>query len=169
MNIANPKMKLYFDTSALVKEFVNETGSAEVKQYVVEKVHQEDVVFSTAVITKAEIAAALSAMRRNRELTQPKLDEAVSRFQKRWKLFNIVNASLAVIEKSYQIGLQHKIKGSDAFQLASALIDGTELLISCDQDLNAAAKKEGIQVWNPMNGRFEPIKEEPEPSDYQER
>ena len=90
MNIVNPKMKLYFDTSALVKEFVNETDSAEVKQYVVEKVHQEDVVFSTAVITKAEIAAALSAMRRNRELTQPKLDEAVSRFQKRWKLFNIV-------------------------------------------------------------------------------
>ena len=81
MNIVNPKMKLYFDTSALVKEFVNETGSAEVKQYVVEKVHQEDVVFSTAVITKAEIAAALSAMRRNRELTQPKLDEAVSRFE----------------------------------------------------------------------------------------
>ena len=37
MNIANPEMKLYFDTFALVKEFVNETGSIEVKHYVAQK------------------------------------------------------------------------------------------------------------------------------------
>jgi hypothetical protein len=46
--------------------------------------------------------------------------------------------------------LNHKIKGCDAFQLASALEVETDIFISTDNDLNVAASENGLFVWNPM-------------------
>lgn len=70
-------MRIYFDTSALVKAFVHEPGSDEVKTFIAQTFPRNDVVFSTAVITKAEVGTALAAMRRNRELSAPKYQQAI--------------------------------------------------------------------------------------------
>jgi len=39
-------MRIYFDTSALVKDFVDEPGSLEVKSFFKEAVLQEEIDFS---------------------------------------------------------------------------------------------------------------------------
>ncbi len=48
------------------------------------------------------------------------------------------------------LGLNHKIKGCDAFQLACAIESGTDLFVSTDNDLNTAASQNRLAVWNPM-------------------
>ena len=158
-------MRIYFDTSALVKAFVDETGSKEVKAFIAQIFSQKEVVFSTAVITKAEVVAALATLHRNRELSTPKYQKAINDFQERWKSFDVVEATSFVIDSSFEIGHTHKIKGCDAFQVASAFIDEVDLLASCDNDLNEAAKKNKLRVWNPM---LEPIPQiPPEPNDLE--
>ena len=66
-------------------------------------------------------------------------------------MFSIADVTTALIDRAGEIGLNYKIKGCDAFQLASALEGEADLLISTDSDLNMAADAHGLTVWNPMN------------------
>lgn len=75
------------------------------------------------MITKAEVVTALAAMRRNRELTGPKYQQAVEDFKERWKSFDVAEATPQVIEAAFEVGASYKIKGCDAFHVGSALID----------------------------------------------
>jgi predicted nucleic acid-binding protein len=68
--------------------------------------------------------------------------------------FFIPEVTSLLIDKAGEIGLKHKIKGCDAFQLASALEAETDIFISTDNDLNVAALEHELFVWNPMT---EPI------------
>lgn len=147
-------MIVYVDSSALVKLFVDEPGSLEIKQFTIENFLRGDVIFVTSAVTKAEIMAALAAIRRGRHLTQRKFEKAVADFRGQWKTFHIPAVTISLIDRSGELGLNHKIKGCDAFQLASALEVNADLFVSTDVDLNAAASENGVEVWNPMT---EPI------------
>jgi uncharacterized protein with PIN domain len=74
-------MTIYVDSSALVKMFVDEPGSPEIKQFVSDLVPKEDSTFVTSAITKAEIMAALAAIRRDRHFTQRRFEKAVADFR----------------------------------------------------------------------------------------
>ena len=141
---------IYIDSSALVKMFVDEPGSLEIKRFATEHFSGEAVCVVTAVITKAEVMAALAAMRRGKHLTQQKFEKAVADFRMQWKSFYIPPVSASLIDEAGELGLNYKLKGCDAFQLASALDVKTDLLISTDNDLNAAASETGLSYWNSM-------------------
>ena len=148
-------MIIYFDASALIKSLVEEEGSTNLKHFLLEIAQLEEmVVFATSAISKAEIMAGLSAMRRGRHLTQTRFKQAVTDFRIRWKAFFIPEITSSLIDNAAEIGLNHKIKGCDAFQLACALEIKTDILVSTDNDLNVAASENGLFVWNPM---LEPI------------
>jgi predicted nucleic acid-binding protein len=142
---------IYFDASALVKSLIEEPGSVSIRNFLLEIAQlEETVIFVTSAVTKAEIMAALSAIRRGRHLSQKKFEKAVADFKIRWKAFFIPEVTSCLIDKAGEIGLNHKIKGCDAFQLASALEVETDIFISTDNDLNVAASENGLFVWNPM-------------------
>ncbi len=143
-------MLIYIDSSALVKMLVDEPGSLEIKQFAAEYFSKDAVRVVTAVITKAEIMAALAAMRRGKHLTQKKFEKAVTDFRIHWKSFYIPTVSVSLIDEAGELGLNYKLKGCDAFQLASALDVNADLLISADKELNIAASETGLSYWNPM-------------------
>jgi predicted nucleic acid-binding protein len=144
------KKIVYVDSSALIKVFVEEQGSLEIEQYMAEVVARGNACFVTAAVTKAEVMAGLSAIRRGRHITQREFEEAVANFREQWNVFSIADVTTALIDRAGEIGLNYKIKGCDAFQLASALEGEADLLISTDIDLNMAADAHGLTVWNPM-------------------
>jgi predicted nucleic acid-binding protein len=149
---------IYFDASALIKSLIEEPGSVSINKFMVEiSAHEGTVIFATSAVTKAEIMAALSAIRRGRHLTQKRFENAVADFKIRWKAIPEVTSLL--IDKAGEIGLKHKIKGCDAFQLASALEVETDIFISTDNDLNVAALEHGLFVWNPMTEPIPKIKD----------
>jgi predicted nucleic acid-binding protein len=142
---------IYFDASALIKSLIEEPGSTNIKIFLSEIAQLEKIViFATSAVTKAEIMAALSAIRRGRHLTQKKFEQAVTDFRRRWKAFFIPEVTSLLIDKAGELGLNHKIKGCDAFQLACALEVETDIFVSTDNDLNVAALENGLFVWNPM-------------------
>ncbi|MEK8021586.1 MAG: type II toxin-antitoxin system VapC family toxin [Candidatus Parabeggiatoa sp.] len=152
-------MIIYFDASALIKSLIEEPGSVSIKNFLLEiKQLEETVVFATSAVSKAEIMAALSAIRRGKHLTQKRFEQAVADFTIRWKAFFIPEVTTHLIDKAGELGLNHKIKGCDAFQLASALEIETDIFISTDNDLNVAALENGLFVWNPMTEPIPKIK-----------
>jgi predicted nucleic acid-binding protein len=81
-------MIIYFDASALIKSLIEEPGSVSIKNFLLEiKQLEETVVFATSAVSKAEIMAALSAIRRGKHLTQKRFEQAVADFTIRWKAF----------------------------------------------------------------------------------
>ncbi|MEZ4526248.1 MAG: type II toxin-antitoxin system VapC family toxin [Desulfobacterales bacterium] len=102
-------MKIYFDSSALVKSVVDEAGSTEIIEFLEKAVTDEESVLVTSAITKAEVMAALSAMRRGRHLTERKFRKAVADFKMRWKVFSVPKVTVQLIDRAGEIGLNHKI------------------------------------------------------------
>lgn len=143
-------MNVFIDSSALVKVFVNEPGTSVIQPYIIDAFANPDIFLITSAITKAEMMAAFAALRRGRNLSQPRFEEAVARFRERWQEFSVPEVTVNMIDRSGEIGLQNKLKGADVFQLASALEVELDMFISADNDLNAAAAAYSLTVWNPM-------------------
>lgn len=143
-------MNVFIDSSALVKVFVNEPGTSVIQPFIIDAFVNPHIFLITSAITKAEMMTAFSALRRGRNLSQRQFEEAVTRFQERWQEFSVPDVTTTLIDRSGDIGLQNKLKGADAFQLASALEVDTDIFISTDNDLNTAAAAYGLAVWNPM-------------------
>jgi len=96
---------IYFDASALIKSLVEEPGSLSINHFWLEiSPFKETVTFATSAVTKAEIMAALSAIRRGRYLTQKKkFEKAVADFRKRWKAFFIPEVTSLLIDKANEL------------------------------------------------------------------
>ena len=141
-------MNVFIDSSALVKVFINEPGTSVIQPFIIDAFVNPDIFLITSAITKAEMMTAFAALRRGRNLSQRQFEEAATRFQERWQEFSVPEVTTA--DRSGDIGLQNKLKGADAFQLASALEVDTDVFISTDNDLNTAAEAYGLAVWNPM-------------------
>jgi predicted nucleic acid-binding protein len=165
-------MNIFIDSSALVKVFVKEPGTLVIQPFVTEALANPAVILTTSAVTKAEMMAAFAALRRGRHLVQRKFEEAVAEFRERWQEFFVPEVTAALIDRSGEIGLNQKLKGADAFQLASALEVETDLFISTDNDLNTAAEDHGLTVWNPMTEPQPKItmmsSEQPEPPSKEE-
>jgi predicted nucleic acid-binding protein len=68
--------------------------------------------------------------------------------------FNVVEFSDALMARSNELAKIHALRAADAIQLACALESRPEhsneyYLVSADDELNAAAVAEGLQVENP--------------------
>ena len=104
----------YFDTSALIKRYVRESGSARV----VSLLRRHDLLSSA--ITPIEVMSALSRKRRDRELSEEDFAVTVSRVQTertRWELIEIGAPVLSRAEEIVQGSLP--MRALDAVHLAS--------------------------------------------------
>lgn len=145
----------FFDSSALVKRYVRETGSAWVLGLVNPSAGHQSYI---ARITGAEIAAAVAARARLGTLSAADAAVVSAAFRHDFRHeYRIIEITSAVIEAAMSLAEAHAIRGYDAVQLACALelyaeclAEGTTLiLISADGALNAAATAEGMTVADP--------------------
>jgi predicted nucleic acid-binding protein len=147
---------LFFDTSAIVRRYSNETGSAWVINLV------EPIVGNTiflARITEVETVSAI--MRRTREgaLSAPDATAGITAF--RFDLINhyrVVEITPQLTNRAVSLLQAHVLRGYDAVQLAAVLEVNLDrlalglspvLFICADSSLNAAAVAEGLAVDDP--------------------
>ena len=149
----------YLDASAVVKRYVNETGSAWVRR-LTDPRHGDTVLL--AEITLAEVAAALAAKQRTPGgLTSAQRDRALSLFlQDCDTRFLLLPVDRPVFDRAIELTQNHRLRGYDAVQLASALVvvdvmktGGLPLLtfVAGDGDLLTAAEAEHLPVENPLD------------------
>jgi predicted nucleic acid-binding protein len=98
----------------------------------------------TVTLTYAEVCAALAAARRNRSLTEPALGRVLRSWDALWAQVAPVVLDEPLAKTAGELARVHALRGADAVHLAAAQATGSDLLLSADRDLCAAAQRCGM-------------------------
>jgi len=139
-------MILYLDTSALVKLYIDEPGSEEVK----ERVAAARIV-STSRVAYVEARAGIAKKFREGELSESDRQRFIKELGRDWENYFIMEVSESVIELGGRLVDRHPLRGFDAIHLASALLlkdrARSPVAFSCfDERLKEATQAEGLAV-----------------------
>ncbi len=147
----------YFaDSSALVKRYVIETGTAWIRRLTR---RSPSTVIYIARITTVEVTSAVARRRKDRTLIPKKASSILHRFRRHSAgRYTVIEITPALADAAMRLANTHSLRAYDAVQLAAALdINQKEqdagfapvTLISADQALNDAATAEGLAVDDP--------------------
>ena len=148
----------FLDSSALVKRYVPETGSAWI-QAIADAATGNLLII--ARITWVEVLSALARRQRDSSLSAPDVDLIIQRF--RFDLNNqyqVVELDRALAESAGQLVNQYPLRAYDAIQLASVLriqptfatATSTSLVfLTADDRLLTIAQTAGLLTDNPNN------------------
>jgi predicted nucleic acid-binding protein len=137
----------YLDASALVKRYVVERGSRETIALTADA-----ELIATSIVTRAEVAAAFAKAVRVGLVIDERARRAQRSFAADWPDLVRVPVTEALVERAEALAGDHRLRGYDAVQLASALTwqeaAGTQILLATfDQQLWEAAPKVGLTAW----------------------
>ncbi|MEE8376916.1 MAG: type II toxin-antitoxin system VapC family toxin [Candidatus Aminicenantaceae bacterium] len=146
-------MKVFLDTSALAKRYVEEPGSKELENLFFTLVKE----VSVSTLALPEFSAAISRKVRNKELSDGMAAEAINEIEMDWKgLFAKIPLFEDLAKQAASLTIRFPLKGADAVHLASAVGSGADLFIASDHQLLYAAEQIGLQSYNPTAGFFQP-------------
>ena len=136
-------MILFLDASALVKRYVNEARSDEVR---------DAIATARPVISRlsqVEVASALARRFRDGSISASVYARILDQLHRDLERFDVVELTPAVATQSEGLLGRHPLRASDATQLASCLVLERELQLSLrflayDERLTAAAAAEGL-------------------------
>lgn len=143
----------YADTSAVVKRYVIELGSAWVKQVAMRGAGNTIFICQ---LTQVEVFSALERKKHGGSLSEA--DSRIFQFDflaDSESEYGVVTVNHSVFSRARVLVTQHrKLKSLDAIQLASAIelaeaFDNPITFMSADVDLLNAAQKEGFSTENP--------------------
>ena len=140
-------MIAYFDTSSLLKLFVDESHTEDVRIWA----RAADAV-ALSRVTLPEAVAAVARRHRQGELPLSTARLLIAAIETFWRASTVVELDET---RAADLAFCHGLTGFDAVQLAGALtardVTGNEALAfsSFDQALNRAASAEGLTVLEP--------------------
>jgi predicted nucleic acid-binding protein len=120
---------VYFDASALVKLVVDEDGS----ELAATLWDRCDAAVASR-LAYAEVCAALAASRRNHDLTNRHLDQALAAFDGYWTAVRPVELTEEVQRDAGRLARACALSGADAVHLASSLVIGDPTLVVATWD-----------------------------------
>ena len=134
----------YFDSSALIKRFVEEAGSRRVEALI-----DAEPPPATSKVTYAEVHAGLARKLRERGLTPAAHRRASRTFDADWPAYVRVELVDPLLVLARDLVQRRPLRGFDAIHLASALrlrdqIGDEVLFVASDDRLLAAASSEGL-------------------------
>jgi predicted nucleic acid-binding protein len=146
----------YLDASAIVKLLVNEDGSDVVRDYV-----SRHSVFATTQLCFAETLGALKLKFIHQLLSREQYLAACADLMAHLRgqtleIEDIGISASTIFDEVERVAAKHALDVSDAYQLltlqrgafSSLTGDSRPILITADRDLAAAARKEGLRVWD---------------------
>ncbi len=146
----------YFDSSAMVKIYLDEIGSDWVETVCLQNSEGE---IGISQIAGAEVAAAINRRYRAGDIDATTLESALNAFEVDFSHFFVrIPVSLPIIQRAMKLIRRHPLRGYDAVQLATALEWADRLtdfglakpiFVGADTVLNQAAVSEGLQIANP--------------------
>jgi predicted nucleic acid-binding protein len=139
-------LNLYLDTSALVKLYVHEEGSANVRRQV-----RAAQSIATSRVAYPEARAALARREREGGIGKRSLRRAVAQLDRDWSAYVVVELTESVARRAGVLAESRALRGFDAIHLASALdlsalLDAAVGFLGYDARLDAAAAAEGLET-----------------------
>lgn len=134
-------MKVFFDSSALAKRYIDEESSDEV-----EKMCRQTDVLSVSIICLPEIISALNRLRREKQLNKRQYEKIKESLIYDLEEADFYNLTPQVINHSIQLLEKYTLRAMDTLHIACALVAQPDLFVSSDQKQLAAAKKTGLKI-----------------------
>lgn len=136
-------MTRYLDSSAIIKLYIDEPESDDVRA----QVEACDVV-ATSTVAYAEVRAAIARLRRERRLSRAAAAAVVRQFETDWNAFMAIDVDDVLGREAGALADRLHLRGFDAIHLASFafVVDRTDDeidFLAFDQKLNAAARQLG--------------------------
>lgn len=137
---------IYLDTSALIKRYIWEAGSEQVRQ-----LFKDKAMIITSKVAYPEVYAALTRRMREGDLTRDQHRQVCRLFEREWPAYLIVEVHDEILRLSRDLIEKYPLRGFDAIHLASAKSIGKQLktLITfggADQRLLESAEAEGFKL-----------------------
>lgn len=140
----------FFDTSALVKRYYEESGSQAVDE-IVESEENRIVISSLSVI---ETVSAFRRKSNTGEITRTDVETLISVFfDEALDQFVIVPMEESVLQFSFDLVLEDDLRTLDSLQLSAALATDAEVedlvFVCADSELVSVAQDHGLETVNP--------------------
>jgi predicted nucleic acid-binding protein len=145
----------FFDSSALAKAYIAETGTIWVRTILDDEQHQIYI----SQVAPLEVVAALTRRFHVGDLTLQERNDAAREVRNDCLSYLVVDVTDECIEAAIDLALKHNPRAYDAVQLASALIVSNVLslnpqsagvtLVSADLELNSAGSSDGLHIEDP--------------------
>ena len=133
----------FVDSSALVKRYVQETGTSWVRSITR---RSPSTVIYIARITAVEVPCAIAHRRKGKTLTARRASSILHRFRQHLAgRYTVAEVTATLLDDAMRLGIKHALCAYDAVQLAVALevnrfhqagVSGPVTLISADQALS---------------------------------
>jgi predicted nucleic acid-binding protein len=138
---------LYLDASAIVKNYIQEPHTADVRALLAD----EDTV-GTGLLCRAEVAAAFAKAARMQYISLSTAQRALEAFSEDWKTLIRLFPTEELIEQAAQFAMTHDLRGYDAVHLATALAweqqrEKSVTLATFDRQLWNTGNAIGLKVW----------------------
>lgn len=137
-------MIAYLDASALVKLFLDESGSD-----VAHELWDSGLPIATTRISQAELACALESAVRSGRTDRRGVRSGVQDGTFLWRRADAIEIDAPLVDRAAQLGVRHGLRGVDAVHVASALelLPLGAVLVSWDERQRQAARAEGLPVY----------------------
>lgn len=130
---------------------MQEPGSEELEEFF-NSIATEIYVSTLAFV---EFISALARKLRSKEMTKDEIGKAIKELEKDWdEVFVKIPLEDMLAESASALALEYSLKGADAVHLASAEMAKAEHFVALDEKLIRAAKKMGMDSYNPESGPF---------------
>jgi uncharacterized protein len=139
-------MRLFFDTSALLKKYISEIGSDNVDKLFMSA---QEIFVST--IAQIESISALKRLVIEKEITETNYEDIKNEITQDFQFFNVIDLNNEIINSSIEMIDKYQLKSLDSIQLGTAIVLRKEIsyFVACDQKLLKAVQKEGFKFINP--------------------
>ncbi|MBP6016298.1 MAG: type II toxin-antitoxin system VapC family toxin [Candidatus Promineofilum sp.] len=139
-------MILYTDTSALIKRYIGEPGSADVVAWM-----QAADLIGLSIITRAEAGATFSRLHRLKIIDSTTAEQLLKEFRLHWPGYMRLRINENLVTRAERLAWQYGLRGYDAVHLASAVIwqeslGETVTMMTYDRQLWEAAVLVGLHV-----------------------
>lgn len=139
-------MNLFFDSSALLKRYINEKGSGATKNLF----DNANLIFVSAT-THIECASAYQRLLHTRFINKKEYQDLNNELSLDFQYFEAIHFDDDIKHIAIQVLEKHNLKALDTIQLASLIYVGEEIdsFVVCDSKLKKCAKEEGFKVIDP--------------------
>jgi len=142
---------VYLDASALVKCYVEEAGTEEVRRLL-----RGATVIGTAAIARVEVAAALAKAVRMGVLSGDEALGALEAFRDEWRALERIQVTETILSRAADLAWERNLGAYDAAHLAAALIwhellGEPVIMAAFDRELWKASRASGLDVWPEEN------------------
>lgn len=139
-------MKIFLDTSSLLKLYHNEIGSKEIVE-LFEQQNIEEVYLSD--LAKIEFKSAVFKKVRTMDLNIEEANSLIKLFELDYSKYTFIACNAEIVERSCMLLVKYGVEGLrslDSIQLASILKFQISIAISADDKLNKFIAAEGVKT-----------------------